>query len=289
MIRSLPATAFVAVAFFTGSAMAQPDLAITMAETGNFSYPNCTQYSPQFTYVTSVPGGCRSTITLWVANIGSAPTASPVNVENTFLPGQRRAGTILSASGTGWTCNSNVLCTRPDPLAPGASYPPIVINVLVEDFATPPLNNLATVSTAGDTNPANDSAFDSNVVWPPNMGATDIAGVPILTGRLSQLVIHTVPEGLFVYANGQVVKTPHTYITPIDMGNPPTSPQMMFSISATDYNGNPIPANAPWAPTGIVTSGGTTQTPPFRAGSNSVDYFLTGTWYEHVTVLFSHP
>lgn len=266
-------------------AQAQQDVAITMAENGNFSYPGCSQYSPQFSYAASVPANCRNTITLWVTNVGAVPTAGQVTVVDTFLPGQSRAGTILSMTGNGWACTLNGVCTRSDALAPGRNYPAIIMTVLVEDFATPPLNNLATVALAGDTNLANNTAFDSNVIWPPILSTTDISGKPVPTSRLSQLVVHTVPEGLFVYVNGEKVKTPHTYISPIDFGNPPTSPQMMFSISATDYNGNAIPDNAPWTFKSVV-SGGTTLNPPFRAGTNPVDFFMTGTWYEHVTLLF---
>jgi hypothetical protein len=79
--------------------------------------------------------------------------------------------TASAMSGTGWTCSLAVptqpKCTRaPDGLAPAASFPPITLNVNVNGPIQSPVFNQATLSGIGDSNPANNNAFDSTVVVP---------------------------------------------------------------------------------------------------------------------------
>ena len=59
-------------------------------------------------------------------------------------------------------------CTRSDALAAAGSYPPITLTVTVASTAPSSVTNTATVSGAGDTNPANNTANDPTTVTPIN-------------------------------------------------------------------------------------------------------------------------
>ena len=75
--------------------------------------------------------GSTATITLSVSNPTTMPTDGSVTTVTHPLP----AGlTLVSASGSGWTCTTTT-CTRTDVLAPGASFPPITYTVNVASTA----------------------------------------------------------------------------------------------------------------------------------------------------------
>ncbi len=98
----------------------------------------------------------------------NAPSSGTVTVTETAPSGL----TLVSMTGTGWTCGSpnpaNV-CTRTDALAGGASYPVITVNVNVAANATSPQVNTAAV-TGGGSAPAN--ASDSTVIVSASTAAT---------------------------------------------------------------------------------------------------------------------
>ena len=97
-----------------------------------------------------------------VRNEGDAATVGEVTVVDT-LPARVF---LLSIQGTGWDCTrSTRTCTRSDPLAPGGTYPPIVVKVFVSVFAPSPVVNVATVSGGGDTNTTNNSDEDAAFVF----------------------------------------------------------------------------------------------------------------------------
>jgi peptidoglycan/xylan/chitin deacetylase (PgdA/CDA1 family) len=78
--------------------------------------------------------GETGALTLSVSN----PTDGATDGSTTTVTHPIPAGlTSLGASGTGWTCagTNTVTCTRADVLAPGASFPPITINVRVATTA----------------------------------------------------------------------------------------------------------------------------------------------------------
>ena len=117
--------------------------------------------------------GSTGTYTLTATNssVGtSASTTAAVTVTDTLPAGV----TPTSATGTGWGPGVNacsvvlqtVTCTRSNVLAPGASYPPITINVLVSILAPPTVTNTATVAGGGEANTANDTATDVANVLP---------------------------------------------------------------------------------------------------------------------------
>ena len=68
---------------------------------------------------------------------GAASTSGTVTVTENLPPGL----TLVSMSGTGWTCPGTAAnnCTRSDVLAAGASYPAITVTVNVASNAGSPL------------------------------------------------------------------------------------------------------------------------------------------------------
>src|SRR5262249_60872697 len=81
------------------------------------------------THVGCFQAGQQGVFTVTVKNTGDQPTSGLVTVVDTLPTGL----TLVSASGTGWTCSGPpgpiVTCTRSDPLQPGASYPAITLRV----------------------------------------------------------------------------------------------------------------------------------------------------------------
>jgi uncharacterized repeat protein (TIGR01451 family) len=107
-----------------------PVLTIVSAHSGNFQ-----------------PGQQNATYTLTVTNAANAPaTSGTVTVTENVPSGL----TLVSMSGTGWTCPAGKnTCTRSDALAAGASYPAITVTVSVAAGAASPQVNRASVAEAG--------------------------------------------------------------------------------------------------------------------------------------------
>jgi uncharacterized repeat protein (TIGR01451 family)/fimbrial isopeptide formation D2 family protein len=92
-----------------------------------------------------------------VNNAGSATTYAPTTVTATFPDGL----VPLNAGGDGWSCQvagQTVTCTRPDNLAPGASFAAIRVGTRVDAKPGTILAVLARVSTAGDSVQPNDTS-----------------------------------------------------------------------------------------------------------------------------------
>ena len=91
-------------------------------------------------------GQSGATYTITVTNGGApaAATSGTVTVTDNIPSGL----TLVSMSGAGWSCPSNI-CTRSDSLAAGGSYPAITVIVNVAANAPSPVTNTATVSGGG--------------------------------------------------------------------------------------------------------------------------------------------
>ncbi len=117
-------------------APAQPALTTTISDNGNFLVDSCSQFSPQFSnFIGTPPSRCSSTVQVWVANKGSAPTSGTVTLTDTFNGSGVKSITVLAISAPGWACNANlnqVVCTRSDALPPAQFYPSVTMTLLVE-------------------------------------------------------------------------------------------------------------------------------------------------------------
>ena len=93
--------------------------------------------------------GNRYTFSLTVTNNGTADTSDPVTLSDTL----GTFGTLVSISGTGWTCPGSVSpCDRSDVLSPGSSYPALVV---VADYAPgQPVENAADLTAASGGQPS---------------------------------------------------------------------------------------------------------------------------------------
>jgi uncharacterized repeat protein (TIGR01451 family) len=104
------------------------------------------------------------TYTLTVTNSGAAASRGEVVVTDPMPP----TVSFGAPSGPGWSCvqtpDFEVTCRRSDPLAPGASYPPITLSGTVLAVPAGGLVNTSTVTGGGDVNDANNTATAA----PPN-------------------------------------------------------------------------------------------------------------------------
>jgi uncharacterized repeat protein (TIGR01451 family) len=132
---------------------------------------NATQGQTGFTY------------TITVSNVGVSSSSGTVTVTDTLPAGM----TATAISGTGWSCSAGATstCSRSDPLAAGASYPPITLTVNVASNAPVVVTNTATVSNSGDSNPVNNTASDQTVVVPPG-GLIDLTITKTHSGTARQ-------------------------------------------------------------------------------------------------------
>ncbi len=112
-----------------------------------------------------------------VTNTGGIASSGTVSVIDNLPTGLSPA----TISGPGWSCDT-ATCTRSDPLAPGASYPPITITVNVASNAPPSVTNVATVGGGGDLNAGNNTA----TVVTPIARAADLSITKSHTGNFTQ-------------------------------------------------------------------------------------------------------
>jgi uncharacterized repeat protein (TIGR01451 family) len=136
--------------------VAAPALSITKTHTGNF-----TQNQQGATYTVTVANG---------ASAGA--TNAKVTMTETVPSGE----TLVSMSGTGWTCpgagGANT-CDRSDTLATGASYPVLTVTVNVSSTATSPQVNQVSVSGGGMT--ASASTSDSTTINTPTIATISVS------------------------------------------------------------------------------------------------------------------
>jgi uncharacterized repeat protein (TIGR01451 family) len=126
----------------TGINLNPPVLSVIKTHSGNF-----------------VQGQTNAAYSVTVSNSGgSGPTSGTVYLTDTAPAGM----TIVSMSGTGWTCGVPT-CYRSDQLSGGASYPPVSVLVNIASNAGSPLLNQVTVSGGGS---ANASYGDSTRIAP---------------------------------------------------------------------------------------------------------------------------
>ena len=148
---------------WTATAPTTPVLSITKTHGGDF-----------------VQGQTGATYTIVVSN---SPSASATSGTVTVTDAPPSGLTIVSMSGTGWTCAST--CTRSGSLAPGASYPAITVTVNVSAVAPASVTNQATVSGGGS---AAATANDSTRI---NAISTGLGFVPVAPCR----IVDTRPSG----------------------------------------------------------------------------------------------
>jgi uncharacterized repeat protein (TIGR01451 family) len=111
--------------------------------------------------------GAEGVYTLTVANkvnTQAGPTTGPVTITDTLPAGL----TYVGATGAGWTCanaSGTVTCTNPFPgtLAPNASSS-VNLRVVPTTLALGTVTNTATVTTPGESQPADNTASDETVV-----------------------------------------------------------------------------------------------------------------------------
>ncbi len=109
------------------------------------------------------PGQTGAKYTVRVHNAGMAAATGPVVVSAVMVA----ALTLTGVSGAGWSCGmggGGWFCTRSDSLAPGGTYPAIVVTVNVSAGASGTLFSNVTVSRADDLDPSNNAFTDPTLI-----------------------------------------------------------------------------------------------------------------------------
>lgn len=152
--------------------VAAPVLGISKSHTGNF---NTGQQGA--TYAVTVSNGATA-----------GASNGKVAVTETVPSGE----TLVSMSGTGWTCPGTAganTCDRSDALFTGASYPGITVTVNVAANASSPQVNQVNVSGGGMTGSV--SANDSTVINIPPTVSLSVSPNPITLGSSASLTWST--------------------------------------------------------------------------------------------------
>jgi len=191
-----------------------PDLAITKTHSGDF-----------------FAGQTGAIYTLTVSNVGTVATAGGNISLNDFLP----TGLISTAvSGTGWTCSTGqfVFCNRQAGiLAPGSSYPAVLVTVNVATDAPSTVINSAGISGIGDANFGNNNASDT----------TNILRVAVTPNSAPSVT---------VTAGG-----PATYAFTVNVATSPSVGTVTFAAT-----GLPPHSTAVFSPATVTQSGGVALT-----------------------------
>jgi hypothetical protein len=158
-------------------------------------------------------GQKNATYTLTVMNAVTSSTATSGLVTVTeLLPPDF---TLVSMTGTGWNCSSNV-CSRSDTLFPGASYPVITVTVDASGIANVSLVNIVNVAagsialTATDPTTVNLAppfgSFDTPATSPSNVnGSVAFTGWALSSTGVSLVDIYRNPNpGEATQSNGLV-------------------------------------------------------------------------------------
>ena len=192
----------------TGHFGAPPDLTIALAPSGSF-----------------VKGGTGDSFTITVRNSGLGTATGAVTVTN-LLPSGLIGSTM---AGAGWTCNISTLkCTLVDPsisVAPGLTYPPIVLTVLIAANAPASVTDTVSVSGGGELNTANDTASYS---------------VTIRQTALVTVTTSPVGSGQTVIVDGVTYVAPHLFtwvvgdVHVIGISSPQTPP--IFPLATYVFN-----------------------------------------------------
>ncbi|MBZ5524080.1 MAG: DUF11 domain-containing protein [Acidobacteriia bacterium] len=116
--------------------------------------------------------GQAATYTITVSNPGPVASAGLVTVNDVLPPGL--TATAINSPASGWSCSTPpvavVSCSRSDVLAPGASYPSIVMTVAVDATVPGAVVNQAVLSGGGDL--SSHTAFDLASVSLPDLAIT---------------------------------------------------------------------------------------------------------------------
>ncbi len=149
--------------------VASPDLTITKTHHGNF-------FAGQ--------GGV--TYSVVISNSGLASTSGVVSV--TEIPPTGLSS--VSLLGSGWGCAA-LVCTRSDVLAPGQSYPAIIVTANVDLSAPASIVNQANVSggAEGASKTGNNTASDPTTIIQGFPVAKSFTPTSVSTGQTSQLRI----------------------------------------------------------------------------------------------------
>ncbi len=249
-------------------------LGITSSHTGNFAQ-----------------GQQNATYTLLVTNTGNGPTVDPVTVTETVPSGE----TLVSMSGSAWTCNltPTATCTQSTALGAGMSYGAITVTVDVAANATSPQVNTVSVFTATGGGASTATATDPTTIssYQPPTIAKAFNPTSITSGGSSTVTLTLTNSNTSALTGGAFTDTLANMsaaggaVGGTCSGTTPTS--LTAGTTALSFSGITIPASGNCTVTFSVTSTttgpnpnttsgvSTTQSGPAGTASNTADLTVT--------------
>src|SRR5207249_1366080 len=145
------------------TAVTAPDLAVDKRHLAHFVFPQ------------------QGTYTLIVTNVGTAATFDTVAVRDTLPAGL----SFTSASGAGWVIDATgqIVTAKFGGVIVAGDSAQFTLTVTTSAPSVPFVTNAATVSTAGDPNPANDRDTDRTAVLTPDFSVTKSHAAPFMVGK----------------------------------------------------------------------------------------------------------
>ena len=138
---------------------------------------------------------------LTVTNAGNAPSSGVVTLTDHSDEGT----TPTSISGIGWSCTLSTLastCSRSDPLAAGASYPPVYLTVTVGANVNGFVSNSAEVSVGSENNVVGYGLSTARIRFPTNVTLTATPNPSALGQAATLTALVTNGTGIVTFYDG---------------------------------------------------------------------------------------
>jgi uncharacterized repeat protein (TIGR01451 family) len=203
------------------------------------TYQNRADLSIQMEAPGGVCEGQNITYVLTVANAGLS-RATSVTMHDTLPSG----ATLVSASGSGWTCGGSPVVTCSLPTLDIGEAPPITI-VVTPQAGSGSATNTATVnSSLADANPGNNTATATTVIGASTAPPITVASWVVVdaTGIAASVPFHSGSTYSWTLTGGTITSGQGTSAITFDAGPPGTT--MTLTVVESGANCDSLPANA---------------------------------------------
>jgi len=203
------------------------------------TYQNRADLSLQMSAPGGVCSGQNITYTLTVANAGLS-RASAVTLQDTLPSG----ATLVSASGTGWTCSGTTLVGCSLPSLDIGSAPPITIVITPANGTSSAFNSANVHSSVADANPGNNAASATTVIGASTAPTITVASSVVVgaTGIPASVPFHAGSTYTWTLTGGTITSGQGTSAITFDAGGPGTT--MSLSVVESGAQCDTLPGTA---------------------------------------------
>ena len=203
------------------------------------TYQNRADLSLQMSAPGGVCSGQNITYTLTVANAGLS-RASAVTLQDTLPSG----ATLVSASGTGWTCSGTTLVGCSLPSLDIGSAPPITIVITPANGTSSAFNSANVHSSVADANPGNNAASATTVIGASTAPTITVTSSVVVgaTGIPASVPFHAGSTYTWTLTGGTITSGQGTSAITFDAGGPGTT--MSLSVVESGAQCDTLPGTA---------------------------------------------